>query len=183
MPPGRDGRTAAPEGMACPGCGAAMAASQETILDEVAGLPVTLAGVTVHRCLRCAHVETVIEGRIPLLCAIAGALIHKRVRLAPEEIRFLRRALALSRGELAGGLGTTPTAVARWEGGDEPISPPADRRLRLMVVAEATTDRSRLGALLRGDLCLERLVAVDDAAAPARAPLRIAREPRGWCVD
>jgi transcriptional regulator with XRE-family HTH domain len=183
MATGRDIGTGVVEGTTCRECGAAMTAGQETIPDEVAGLPVTFVGVTVRRCPRCAYVETAIEEWIPLLCAIAGVLIRKRVRLAPEEIRFLRRALALSRGDLADGLGTTRQAVARWEHGEEPISPPADRRLRLMVVAEATTDHSRLGPVMRGDFSLERLMEIDDAATPARAPLRLAREARGWCLD
>jgi transcriptional regulator with XRE-family HTH domain len=183
MAAGRDLGAEAIEGTPCRECGAMMTAGQETIPDEVAGLPVTLVGVTVRRCPRCTRVETAVEGWIPLLCAIAGVLIRKRVRLAAEEIRFLRRALALSRGDLADGLGTTRQAVARWEHGDEPISPPADRRLRLMVVAEATSGHSRLGPLLRGDFSLERLMEIDDAASPARAPLRLAREARGWCPD
>lgn len=167
----------------CPGCGGAMTAGQATVPEEVAGLPVTLDGLTVHRCSRCGHLEPVIEGWIPLLCAIAGALIRKRTRLAAEEIRFLRRALALSKSELASDLRTTLQVVARWERGDEPIGPPEDRLLRLLVVAHATTAHSRLGGVMRGDLSLERLVEVDDATPPARIPLRLARHARGWTLN
>ncbi|HEY8369091.1 MAG TPA: helix-turn-helix domain-containing protein [Thermodesulfobacteriota bacterium] len=179
MPAGRGLTTGALEAT-CPVCGTAMTAGEGTIPDEVAGLPVTLVGLTVYRCTRCGQVEPVVEEWMSLLCAIAGALIHKRIRLAPEEIRFLRRALALSKSDLADGLDTTPQTVARWEHGDEPISPPADRRLRLMVVADATTGHSRLGGVIRGDLSLDRLMEIDDAAPPARVPLRLARDARGW---
>jgi hypothetical protein len=52
-----------------------------------------------------------------------------------------------------------------------------------MVVAYATTKQSRLAAIIRGDLSLERLMEIDDAVPPACVPLRLAREARGWCLN
>lgn len=62
---------------------------------------------------------------------IARNLITGRQRLRGQEVRFLRSLLDVSQGSLARVLGTTRSAVARWElKRDTPIPPTADRMLR-----------------------------------------------------
>jgi len=62
---------------------------------------VILVGVPVARCGRCGETEVGIPGIEALHRAIAGALIAKPARLAPEEVRFLRKHLGLSSADFA----------------------------------------------------------------------------------
>jgi putative zinc finger/helix-turn-helix YgiT family protein len=102
------------------------------------GLPhVTIKGVEVSRCEECGETEVVIRAIESLHRVIAGALIRKRHRLAPLEIKFLRKYLGWSGSDFAQHMGTTPETVSRWENGRKPMGSAADRLLRLMVASRA----------------------------------------------
>ena len=79
--------------------------------------------------------------------AIARAIIAKRQRLTPTEIRFLRKQLGLSGLDLAIHLGTTPESVSRWENGRTAMGVTADRLLRLMVAVSQHGATYSLNAL------------------------------------
>jgi DNA-binding transcriptional regulator YiaG len=64
---------------------------------------------------------------------IALAVISKSSRLAPQEIRYLRKFLDWSGAELARHLGVDGSTVSRWENGQQAMGPVADRLLRLIV--------------------------------------------------
>ena len=102
---------------------------------EMRGLHgIILHDITLISCPRCGHSELVVPIIEELHHAIARAIIAKRQRLMPKEIRFLRKQLRLSAVELATHLGATPESVSRWENGRTPMGVAADRLLRLMVV-------------------------------------------------
>jgi DNA-binding transcriptional regulator YiaG len=85
-------------------------------------------------CPRCGDSELAVSDIEGLHHAIARAIIVKRQRLMPSEIRYLRKQLRMSGVELATHVGATPESVSRWEHGRTPMGVTSDRLLRLMVV-------------------------------------------------
>jgi putative zinc finger/helix-turn-helix YgiT family protein len=124
--------------MRCLVCGTPMDTRRENYQYTASGLPhVTLEQVEVSRCPHCGETEVAIPRIEALHRAIATALVRKRARLAPEEIRFLRKSLGWSGVDFAARMGTTPETVSRWEQGKTPMGIIADRLLRLLVVTQA----------------------------------------------
>lgn len=133
--------------MKCVACGAQMKSKRENYRYEASGLPyITLEGVAVARCPECGETEVAIPAIEELHRVIAGALIRKRARLAPTEIRFLRKYLGWSGVDFARHMGTTPETVSRWEHAT-PMGASADRLLRLLVVTKAPMSDYRVDAL------------------------------------
>lgn len=95
---------------------------------------IILHDIPLESCLECGHAEIVGGDVDALRHAVAGAIVAKRERLMPSEIRFLLKELGLSAVSLATHLGATPESVARWENGRTPMGVTADRLLRLMVI-------------------------------------------------
>lgn len=124
--------------MTCTVCGGQMKTRRENYRYEASGLPyVTLKGVEVRRCQKCGETEVAIPAIEELHRAIAGALIRKRARLAPAEVKYLRKYLGWSGTDFAQRVGSTPETVSRWEHGKMPMGPAAERLLRLIVATEA----------------------------------------------
>ena len=161
--------------MKCLQCGAAIKRKRENYRYTASGLPsVTLRGVEVRRCPACGETEVVIPAIEELHRVIAGALIRKRARLAPPEIRFLRKVLGWSGTDFAKHMGATPETVSRWEHGHAPIGSAADRLLRLLVATEAPVDHYPVDVLAA--------LAVDDRTVKP-VPLGLSRDARGgWRV-
>ena len=123
--------------MRCLNCGASMETRRENYHYTASGLPhVTLLQVEVSRCPSCGETEVSIPRIEALHRTIAAALIRKRARLAPEEIRYLRKYLGWSGVDFAAHMGVTPETVSRWEHGTTPMGNTADRLLRLLVVSQ-----------------------------------------------
>jgi putative zinc finger/helix-turn-helix YgiT family protein len=120
----------------CAVCGTPMKAKRENFRYDAVGLPgVTLKDVEVNRCPRCGDYEVAIPNIEELHRAIAHAVIAKRERLTPAEIRFLRKYLGWSGADFAAHIGSTPETVSRWEHGRAAMGVTADRLLRLMVAS------------------------------------------------
>lgn len=68
--------------------------------------------------------------------AIGIHLVCTRKVLAPKEIRFLRKTLDLTQSELGRLIGQSDQQIARWEKGENNISGPADRLLRILFAYE-----------------------------------------------
>jgi putative zinc finger/helix-turn-helix YgiT family protein len=133
------------------------------------GLPaIILHDLTVISCARCGHSELAVPAIEELHHAVARAIIAKRQRLMPKEIRFLRKQLGLSAIELATHLGATPESVSRWENGKTPMGVTVDRLLRLMVVVAHGTAYS-LNAL--------RIVARQE---PRAVPIHVRWHDGAW---
>jgi putative zinc finger/helix-turn-helix YgiT family protein len=123
--------------MKCVTCGEPMKSKRENYRYEASGLPyVTLEGVEVTRCPGCGETEVAIPAIEQLHRVISGALIRKRARLAPAEIRFLRKSFDWSGADFARHMGRTPETVSRWEHGTAPMGASADRLLRLLVATK-----------------------------------------------
>ncbi len=121
--------------MNCMQCGTRMRSARENHRYDASGLAgVTLVGVEVVRCPKCEEYEVTIPRIEELHRLIALALINKPARLAPVEIRFLRKHLGWSGKSFAAHMGVSPETVSRWEQGQDRMGVSADRLLRLMVV-------------------------------------------------
>ena len=74
--------------------------------------------------------------------AISLHLVRHRKALAGREIRFIRRAIDMTQGELAHRLGTGVQTVARWEKNQINIPGPEDRLLRITALLGITDPQS-----------------------------------------
>ncbi|MBI2466932.1 MAG: helix-turn-helix domain-containing protein [Candidatus Rokubacteria bacterium] len=129
-------------------CGGALKVTRAPYRYTASGLPaVVLLGVEVRRCQECGAEEVAIPRIEELHRLIAQALIRRPHRLAPAEIKYLRKWLGWSGVDFARHMGTAPETVSRWEQGRAPMSPQADRLLRLMVTTRAPVENYTLDAL------------------------------------
>jgi putative zinc finger/helix-turn-helix YgiT family protein len=154
--------------MKCMECGAEVTAARETFNYKASGLPVTLLNVEVRRCKECGEYEVVIPHMEELHKVIAHAVVGKKARLTPAEIRFLRTHLGWSGTDFAKHMGVAAATVSRWENGHEPMGPQADRLLRLMVLTKDPVS----------NYSLDNLVSVDAKAKPAT--IKLAQSKTGW---
>ncbi|MDD5310087.1 MAG: helix-turn-helix domain-containing protein [Deltaproteobacteria bacterium] len=155
--------------MKCLTCGKAMTTARENYNYSACGLPhVTLKGVEVRRCGICGEHEVVIPRIEDLHQVIAMAVVAKKSRLMPAEVKFLRKHLGWSGADFARHMGVAAETVSRWENGREPMGAVADRLLRLLI-ATKSPDR---------DYAIDTLAELADEAAPAH--LRLAAGRKGW---
>ena len=153
-----------------------MKTRRENYRYDASGLPyVTLEGVEVSRCQQCGETEVAIPAIEELHRAIGGALIRKRARLAPPEIKYLRKYLGWSGVDFARHMGTTPETVSRWEHGTAAMGAPAERLLRLMVATQAPVRDYPVAMLAQ-------VAAAADARKPQPVRLGLSRRSRraGW---
>ena len=154
--------------MKCPQCGSTMTTARENFNYKASGLPVTLLNVEVRRCKSCGEYAVAIPRIEDLHKTIAHAVIAKRSRLTPAEIRFLRTHLGWSGTDFARHLGVKAETVSRWENGRDQMNSSADRLLRLMIVNRGPVS----------DYSLDHLVDVDAAATPTRVRAKASKS--GW---
>lgn len=161
--------------MKCAECGTLMTSTRENYKYVESGLPyVTLEGIEIRSCPKCGEREVVIPKVEQLHRLMAMALINKKARLIPQEIRFLRKYLGWSSGDFAEHMGVTPSTVSKWERVDEPqpMGPIADRLLRMAVAHGQPVE----------EYPLEQLTEVaEEDAAPARLGLRSSK--KGWEME
>src|SRR5437879_11660470 len=106
------------DALECSECGGSMKRARENYRYAESGLPnVILLGVEVSRCPTCGRVEVSIPRMAALHEGLARAISRKETRLAPEEVRFLRKHLGWSGTDFAGVMGVAPETVSRWETG------------------------------------------------------------------
>jgi len=134
---------------------------------------VVLHGVTVRRCPRCGFFGVSIPRMTGLHRALALALIGRRERLTPAEIRFLRKSLGWSGVDFARKFHVRPEQVSRWESGTRHVhmSIPSELLLRLLVA--------------QGYQVEDYAEQLDDVASePPTDGLRLefVRSPDGWAL-
>ena len=137
------------------------------------GLPhvILAGGVEVERCEACGAEGLSILRIGQLHEALAFALATQPKRLLPSEAKFLRKYLGHSTSDLASLMGVSPETVSRWESekSAQPIGPPTERLLRLMVLRERPVE----------EYPTERLAEID-ANATAAKTLRVEQTDDGW---
>ena len=158
----------------CLMCGSRMKTKRENYRYDAVGLPgITLEGVAVSRCGKCGEYEVEIPRIEDLHRTIASAVIGKRERLTPAEIRFLRKHIGWSSGrDFAANMGTTPETVSRWENGTMPMGPVADRLLRMFVASPRPSGGPPIGLMSRREKAHPK---------PLRLAMKVARGT--WRAD
>lgn len=138
------------------------------------GLPnVTIENaVDVATCAKCGETYTGIPAIEGLHRALAAGLIRKKRRLAPAEIKFLRKSLGWSGVDFAKRMGATPETVSRWENGKVPMGAQADRLLRLLVAREAPITEYSVDVLTQ--------LAADGGGTATPAHLELTKGVHGW---
>jgi len=159
--------------MKCPQCRHEMVRKIENHRYSESGLSnVVLVGVEVRRCQNCGESMASIPRIEGLHRAIAMALIRHRGRLAPEEIRFLRKWLGWSGVDFAKHMGVAPETVSRWESTEnlKPMGGTAERLLRLAVAHGQPID----------EYPIDMLTEISDDQVPKAPLLAMKSEPTGW---
>lgn len=102
--------------------------------------------------------------------ALAHAIVTSKSAFTGEELRFLRKYLQLSQAGVARLLGLSDQSIARWEKGQAPIDPSAERLVRMVV-------RERLGEDADWMEALQQLADLDEAT---HGRLELRREGSAW---
>jgi putative transcriptional regulator len=159
----------------CMACGGPVTRKREKAYRYAeCGLPQVMLvnAVEVATCPTCGETYTGIPA-IERLHRVLAALIRKKRRLAPEEIKFLRKSLGWAGVDFAKHMGATPETVSRWEHGKVPMGAQADRLVRLLVARETPITEYSVDVLahLAGD------------AGPIRpARVEVIKGVHGWRV-
>jgi putative zinc finger/helix-turn-helix YgiT family protein len=149
-----------------------MTTARENFKYVASGLPyITLVNVEVSRCSACGEFEVTIPYIEDLHRTIAYAVAAKKARLAPEEIRYLRKWLGWSQTDFAAHAGVDPATVSRWENDSVAMGGSAERLLRLLVTTREPVQKYSLDILKQ----------IDDKKTP---PIRLGvqAEAGGWRV-
>jgi putative zinc finger/helix-turn-helix YgiT family protein len=159
--------------MKCPQCRHEMVRSTENHRYTESGLSnVVLVGVEVRRCQNCGETAVAIPRLEELHRSLAMSLIRHTGRLAPSEIRFLRKWLGWSGVDFAKHMGVAPETVSRWESVEnlKPMGGTAERLLRLAVAHGQPADEYPIGML----------VEISEDQAPTMPLLAMKPERTGW---
>ncbi len=152
----------------CENCGARLVVVAHEAPFGLSGSWAALVPAKVYECSGCGEPGGVeYEAVGPMLRAITAAVVAKRARLAPEEIRFLRMRLDATAVEFGRRLGVTGVQVSRWETGAAVMHPSADRLARVL---SAQHDGAGFDVHILDEI-------TDKAGAPVR--LRLTRNKAG----
>ena len=100
------------------------------MVDYNCGLPVRVEAI-VYTCDKCGSEEHEIGQPAVINHAIASFVANRKGGLlTPREVRFIRKAIGWSAGDMAFFFGVKPEVAERWESGDEPLTEHADAVLR-----------------------------------------------------
>ena len=130
--------------MKCVNCGSEMKAATGTHRYTESGLSnVILVNVETRACQECGEREVVIPKIEKLHRMIARTIVREQGQLGPAHVRFLRKWLGFASTDFALIMGVRPETVSRWENKDAayPLSPQADRLLRLLVANEDRAEK------------------------------------------
>ncbi len=160
--------------MRCPECHEAdLREGRENHRYVESGLPnVVLENVLVRRCPRCGAHLVSIPRLGELHRCLALTLIEKRDRLAPSEIRFLRKSLGWSGTDFARKFHVRPEQISRWE------SESAKTR---MSISNELLLRSMVAQENRVEDYAERLEVVATVENPVSVLLSLRTRGDGWC--
>ena len=122
--------------MKCVRCGSTdVTAKRENFQYTASGLSnVVLEDVEVRYCTDCGDRAAAIPRIEELHRQIGLHLCTQGSRLAPEEIRFLRKMMDWTGAEFARRFGVAPETVSRWETGSQEMGSMAETLLRVWVV-------------------------------------------------
>jgi putative zinc finger/helix-turn-helix YgiT family protein len=125
--------------MKCLRCKGTNAVERETTVsaDTLFGLPdYVLCGVRERECPDCGAKTMGIPRQEQLQCLIAELLSEKPESLAPNEIKFIRKHIGLSKKDFAKAMGVAYETSVRWESQKSPqtMGSTAEQLLRLLAI-------------------------------------------------
>lgn len=120
--------------MKCAECEAEMVETKRNHHYTPSGLRILLLDVPVFECEACGEYEVVIPKIEQLHQTITEKIVTSSKRLAPSEIRFLRKQLGHSTEDFAKIFPVTRETVSRWENGKAVMNEIAERYLRLLAL-------------------------------------------------
>lgn len=128
--------------MKCDECGGQLAVKRNAVRRySIGGLPhIELHGVEVTTCNKCGQESIAVPRVGQLHKVLAASILRLHRKLAPTEVRFLRKHIGLSGNEFAQRMGVTRETISRWENGNLSISALADRLVRLLVVSHKPSE-------------------------------------------
>ncbi|MGI5939304.1 MAG: type II TA system antitoxin MqsA family protein [Thermoleophilia bacterium] len=116
----------------CAECGGVVVSSTASLPFDVRGETLRVDGIEHGLCTDCGEVYLSLEAAEVLQSKAIRASKAAKGLLSPEEIRELRRSLALSQAAFEDLLGVGAKTVVRWEKGTVFQSATADRMMRLI---------------------------------------------------
>jgi putative zinc finger/helix-turn-helix YgiT family protein len=127
--------------MKCHRCKGTNVVERETTVsaDALFGLPdFVLCGVPERECPDCGARTLGIPRQQQLQNLIAELLSEKPGHLAPNEVKFLRKHMGLSKKDFAEAMGVAYETAIRWESENSPqtMGSTAERLLRLLAVSK-----------------------------------------------
>lgn len=153
--------------MKCPTCRKSELKTHKEDHQYIAG--VMLLGTEIRTCPGCGERLTCIYRVDDLHRVIAFAFAEQEARLAPDQVRFMRKYLGWSGGQFADIMGVAAETVSRWENGAQEMTTPHEKLLRVLV------ERLRpLEEYPNEELALVAKPGVE------RHPLRLEVTKRGW---
>lgn len=160
--------------MKCDECGGLVTTERNAVRRyAMGGLPhVELHGIEVSRCGSCGKETVGIPRMGQLHRLLAETFVMQHGMIAPVELRFLRKHIGLSAGDLARRMGVARETVSRWETGASPMGAVADRLLRLLVITHEPTDSYAVDDLL------DELNDMPPSDPPSSVAMQ--RRERGW---
>ncbi len=162
--------------MKCPSCRKAeLDTRRENYRYDESGLAdVVLHDLEVSRCPNCGEVLAHIPRMANLHRSIALVLLKKTGKLAPTEIRYLRKSLGWSGADFARHLHVDPSTVSRWENekSPQPMDDGNEIALRLAVAHGEQIDEYEIGELPH---------IAQGEAAPVHIKLRAGKS--GWTSE
>jgi transcriptional regulator with XRE-family HTH domain len=98
------------------------------------GIPLRIFNsVQKHTCKKCGEITHSIPFPDRLIAAAAVGRCKIALKLAGEEVRFIRKALSESSKDMAESLGVAAETFSRWENDKSPIGPSYERLFRLLT--------------------------------------------------
>lgn len=136
----------------------------ETFVYEGLGFPIILVNAPMRKTLG----EWVIDIDFNKLRNVAlNFLINKPSALTAEEIRFIRKYLAMTLRDFGNALGVSHVAVLKWESGEHRILPTTDLCVRMYVLRRLHARREAFGKLIY-EVLPEQLSELEPSSEPLR---------------
>jgi DNA-binding transcriptional regulator YiaG len=116
---------------------------KESGLDNV-----ILCGIELIQCDHCGNEDPIIPAMNELFRTIALAIVTKPYRLAGEEVRFLRKYLALTGDKFSRLLHIDKTTLSKWENNEDPVGTQSDLAIRMLIMSQDKALREKIAEVV-----------------------------------
>jgi len=134
----------------CSGCGAMATVVRGDYRYVESGLNnVILLGIEIIRCPKCGNEDPIIPRIAGLHRALAYAVASQPFRLQGEDVRFLRKYVAMTQAEFAGLLHVHKSNLSKWEHNEDKIGDQSDRLIRAVAIALGEGLQKKIGEVVK----------------------------------